>query len=108
VSDVVQVGVINVYDRATGWATAPVAAVAWTGHDIVAWSWLPRSDAARQLRVDLDTLDPPARARWLEERCEDPGIIHGVDVVDVLVDPDLAAVVAAVEDLLDAVMVGGT
>jgi hypothetical protein len=108
VSDVVHLGVVNVHDPATGWATLAVAAVAWTYRAIVAWSWMPRSDAARQLRVDLDTLDPPAQIRWLAERCEDPGIVHAVDLVeDVAADSsDLATVSAAVEDLLDAVIVG--
>ncbi len=106
-SDVVHLGVIHVHDPESGWATRPVAAVAWTDHHVVAWSWLPRNDAARQLRVDLDALDPPARAHWLTDHCEDPGIIHAVDLVEDLAAAGLddAAIVAAVEDLLDAVMV---
>ena len=105
-SDVVHLGVIHVHDPESGWATSPVAAVAWTDQHVVAWSWLPRNEGARQLRADLDALDPPARARWLNDHCEDPGIIHAVDVVEDLGrDLDDQAIVAAVEGLLDAVMV---
>lgn len=105
-SDGVHLGVIHVHDPESGWATSPVAAVAWSDQHVVAWSWLPRSDGARQLRADLDALEPPARARWLNDHCEDPGIIHAVDLVDDLAsDLDDAAIVTAVEDLLDAVMV---
>ena len=102
---VVRLGVINTHDPSTGWATAPVAAVAWADDDVVAWSWLPGSEPARQLRADLAALDPPARIRWLVERCEDPGIVHAVDVVDELADADPGAVTVAVEELLDTVMV---
>ena len=105
-SDVVHLGVIHVHDPESGWATSPVAAVAWTHRHVVAWSWLPRHDGARQLRADLDALDPLAQARWLNDHCEDPGIIHAVDVVeDLAAGHDDVAIVAAVEDLLDGVMV---
>ena len=105
-SDGVHLGVIHVHDPESGWATSPVAAVAWSDQHVVAWSWLPRCDGARQLRADLDALDPLGLAHWLDDHCEDPGIIHAVDLVeDLPADLDDQAIVAAVEGLLDAVMV---
>ena len=82
VTDVVHLGVVHVHDPESGWATSPVAAVAWTDQHVVAWSWLPRNEGARQLRADLDALDPLGLARWLNDHCEDPGIIHAVDLVE--------------------------
>lgn len=99
----VRVGVVHVYDPATGWATDPVAVAGWTDQRVW-WAWVP-TEPARRCRADLSAMTPTGQVRWLVDHSEDPGVVAAVDLLDIP-DVDVGGIEAVLDSLVDDVMVG--
>jgi hypothetical protein len=105
----IRLGVVNVYDPDTGWATHPVAAVAWTDEQPLRWEWVPLDYEARELRyLTLDELKPGQQVAWLERHLEEPTPTRAVELVDTLDAGLEGSVKDRVEALMDEIVVAGT